>query len=101
MFEEVRKNWHNAIPESAKMKHGKVVIEFAITKEGSVRGMKMVTSSGEKVSGLNIRDMDIDRAAWAGITASDPFPPLPSEFGGQYIALRIAFSYSPDKAEPK
>jgi len=101
VLEAVHKNCHKAIPESAQMKHGKVVIEFAITKDGSVRGMKMVTSSGEKVAGLNIRDIDLDRAAWTGITASDPFPPLPSEFGGQYIALRIGFSYNPDKAEPK
>jgi TonB family protein len=102
--EAVRKNWHRAIPESAQMKHGKVVIEFAITKDGSVRGMKLVPPSGEVV-GLRIPsssgDVSLDRAAWAGITGSNPFPPLPSEFGGQSIVLRMRFSYNPDKTEPK
>ncbi len=87
---DVRQNWQNAIPESARMKHGKVLIEFAITKDGQVRGMKLVAPSG---------DVQLDRAAWAGITASDPFPPLPSEFSGQYLALRFPFYYNPTKEE--
>jgi TonB family protein len=72
------------------MKKGKLAIEFAITKDGQVAGMKLITSSG---------DTALDRAAWGGITASDPFPPLPTEFGGQYLALRFRFYYNPDKGE--
>jgi hypothetical protein len=34
-----------------------------------------------------------------GITASNPFPPLPNEFGGQYLGLRFAFYYNPDKSD--
>ena len=105
VLEDVRKNWHKAIPESAKMKHGKVVIEFAIYKDGGLARPKIVPSFGEKSFGMKLvatsGDVELDRAAWDGITASDPFPPLPSEFGGQYVALRIGFSYNPDKAEPK
>jgi TonB family protein len=69
VLHDVRENWYNAIPESAQMKHGNLIIEFAITKDGQVAGMKLVTTSG---------DSPLDRAAWAGITGSDPFPPLPS-----------------------
>jgi len=90
VLHDVRQNWYTAIPESAQMKHGNLIIEFAITKDGQVAGMKLVATSG---------DVPLDRAAWAGITASDPFPALPSEFGGQYLALRFRFYYNPTKDE--
>ena len=90
VLHDVKQNWYNAIPESAQMKHGNLIIEFAITKDGKVAGMKLVTSSG---------DIPLDRAAWAGITGSDPFPALPSEFGGQYLALRFRFFYNPTREE--
>ena len=90
VLHDVRQNWYTAIPESAQWKKGKLAIEFAITKDGKVAGMKLVASSG---------DTPLDRAAWAGITASDPFPPLPSEFGGQFLALRFIFFYNPSKED--
>jgi len=87
---DVRQNWISAIPESAEMKHGNLIIEFAILKDGSIAGMKLVTTSG---------DIPLDRAAWAGIQGSNPLPALPSEFGGQYLALRFRFYYNPTKEE--
>jgi TonB family protein len=90
VLHDVRQNWYNAIPESAQFKHGNLIIEFAITKDGKVAGMKLVAPSG---------DSPLDRAAWAGIVGSDPFPPLPSEFGGQFLALRFRFYYNPTKEE--
>jgi TonB family protein len=89
----VRKNWYNLIPESAKfpaMKKGKVTIAFAIRKDGTVSGMKLLSTSG---------DVALDRGAWSGITACNPFPPLPSEFSGGYIGLRFSFYYNPQKAD--
>jgi TonB family protein len=90
VLHDVRQNWYSAIPESAAMKHGNLIIEFAITRDGKVAGMKLIASSG---------DIPLDRAAWAGIVGSDPFPELPSEFGGQYLALRFRFYYNPTKDE--
>jgi TonB family protein len=93
VLHDVRVNWYNLIPESARapiMKKGKVSIEFAIMKDGTVEGMRLVSTSG---------DVALDRGAWGGITASNPFPPLPSEFGGQYLALRFHFLYNPDKSD--
>ena len=90
VLHDVRQNWYNAIPESAEMKHGNLIIEFAITKDGKVAGMKLVATSG---------DVPLDRAAWAGIAGSDPFPALPSDFGGPYLALRFRFYYNPTKEE--
>ena len=90
ILQDVRENWYHLIPESAEMKKGKLAIEFAITKEGQVADMKLVASSG---------DAALDRPAWGSITASNPFPPLPSEFTGPYLALRFRFYYNPDKAD--
>ena len=33
------------------------------------------------------------------ITRSNPFPPLPTEFRGPYLALRFRYYYNPDKAD--
>jgi TonB family protein len=90
---DVRENWYTLIPEAARppiMKKGKVAIEFAILKDGSISGLQRVSTSG---------DISLDRAAWGGITACNPFPPLPSQYGGQYLALRFYFYYNPDKNE--
>lgn len=90
VLHDVKINWYSLIPESAQMKKGNLGIEFAITKDGQVAGMKLVASSG---------DIPLDRAAWGGITASNPFPPLPSDFNGQYLALRFRFFYNPSKED--
>jgi TonB family protein len=90
ILQEVRENWYRAIPESAEMKKGKLQIEFAITKDGKVADMRLTAGSG---------DVALDRAAWAGISASNPFPPLPTDFTGPYLALRFRFYYNPDKAD--
>jgi TonB family protein len=93
VLHDVRQNWYNLIPEAARaplMKKGKVSIEFVILKDGKVAGMRYVSGSG---------DVALDRAAYGGITASNPFPPLPGEFGGPYLALRFHFYYNPDKSD--
>ncbi len=84
----VKQNWVLEIPEGVRYKKGKLAIEFAILKDGRVAGMQRVASSG---------DIAMDRAAWGGITASNPFPPLPQEFKGQYLALRFYFYYNMDQ----
>jgi TonB family protein len=73
----VKANWYNLMPPSVYppiLKQGKLAIEFVIQKDGKVSGMALRTSSG---------DVPLDRAAWASITASNPFPPLPREFVAQ------------------
>jgi len=85
----VKRNWYNVIPEAAMppiLKKGRVSIEFAIGKDGKIVGMRLVGQSG---------DVSLDRAAWSGITASNPFPPLPTQFTGPYLALRFHFFYNP------
>jgi len=90
VLHDVKMNWYSLIPESAQMKKGNLAIEFAITKDGKIADMHLAASSG---------DVPLDRAAWGGITASNPFPPLPSDFGGPYLALRFRFFYNPSKED--
>jgi TonB family protein len=93
VLQEVRKNWYNLIPEEAMsplFKQGKLAVQFYIAKDGSVQGLKVETPSG---------DVALDRAALGGITASNPFPPLPRQFSGPYLALRFRFYYNPDRGE--
>ena len=86
-------NWYNIIPEAARaplLERGKVSIEFAILPDGRVAGLKYISPSG---------DVALDRAAWGGITASNPFAPLPGEFHGPYLQLRFHFYYNPAKGD--
>jgi TonB family protein len=92
MLHKVKKTWYKLIPDSARapiLKKGKVRIEFVILKDGKITGMRLVSTSG---------DVALDRGAWGGITASK-FPPLPKEFAGQYLAVRFAFYYNPEKSD--
>lgn len=84
---KVRQNWYKLIPRSAEMEKGKLAIEFAVLKNGHISDMKLVATSGNTL---------LDRAAWGGITISNPFPPLPAEFNGSQLALRFRFYYNPD-----
>ena len=91
VLQSIRTNWYAVIPESAYpplRKKGEVTIQFAILPDGRVAGLHFENGSG---------DIPLDRAAYAGISASDPFPPLPQEFKGQFLALRIRFFYNPDR----
>lgn len=83
---EVYERWYRLIPESVRIRTGKLAIAFEITKDGNVGNMRLVASSG---------DAALDCSAWKSITAS-PFPPLPGGFTGPYLPLRIPFYYNLD-----
>lgn len=82
----VRRNWFAVIPESAKLgRRGRVQLQFAISRDGSVPKLVISTPSGTD---------SLDRAAVAGVSASNPFPPLPAEFPGNEIRLQFTFLYN-------
>jgi TonB family protein len=82
----VKRNWLAVTPESAKMGgQGRVAIVFAINRDGKVPKLVIATPSGTEA---------LDRAAVAGISASNPFPPLPNEFKGEQIRLQFTFLYN-------
>jgi TonB family protein len=82
----VRRNWFAIIPESARFgRQGRTVIQFAIGRDGAVPKLVIAGPSGTDA---------FDRAGVAGISASNPFPPLPTEFKGNQIRLQLVFKYN-------
>ncbi len=83
----VRRNWFAVLPESARlgMSRGRTLIQFSVSRSGSVPKLVIARSSGSP---------SLDRAAVAGISASNPFPPLPSEYLGGDIRLQFTFLYN-------
>ena len=82
----VKRNWLAVVPESARLgRIGRVQIQFAIARDGSVPKLVIAMESGTEA---------LDRAAVAGVSASTPFPPLPSEFKGNQVRLQFTFSYN-------
>lgn len=82
----VRRNWLSVVPESARYgRRGKTMIQFSISRDGRVPKLVIAGPSGTEA---------LDRAAVAGISASNPFPPLPPEFKGEVVRLQFAFSYN-------
>lgn len=85
----VRRNWMAVMPESVNLgRRGRVAIQFSIGRDGSVPKLVIAAYSGADA---------LDRAAVAGISASVPFPPLPTEFKGERIVLQFNFAYNMPK----
>lgn len=88
----VRKNWLAVVPDSARMgRRGLVLVQFSIDRSGGVPKLVIASPSGTPA---------FDRAAVAGISASNPFPPLPAAYKGDQIRLQMAFSYNLPPAQP-
>jgi TonB family protein len=82
----VRRNWMAVLPESARMgMRGKVALQIAIIRDGSVARLVYAERSGTHA---------LDEAAVAGVSASNPLPPLPPEFHGERIVVQFNFVYN-------
>lgn len=82
----VKQHWLAVIPESVRLgRRGKVAIQFSIARDGNVPKLVIASPSGADA---------LDRAAVAGVSASVPFPPLPTEFKGDKIVLQFNFAYN-------
>ena len=92
VLNSVRQHWQAIIPESVLRlgRRGRVAIQFAIDRQGGVPKLIIVPGRSSGTDSL-------DRAAVAGISASVPFPPLPSEFKGDRIILQFEFAYNMPK----
>jgi TonB family protein len=82
----VKRNWLAVIPETARLgRQGRVQVQFAIDRNGYVPKLVIAMPSGTE---------SLDRAAVAGIGASQPFPPPPAEFQGTQVRLQFTFTYN-------
>lgn len=82
----VRQQWFGIIPQIARTgRQGIVVLQFSVSRTGQVPKLVIANTSGTPA---------FDQAAVASVSASTPFPPLPTEYGGTEIRLQLAFSYN-------
>jgi outer membrane biosynthesis protein TonB len=85
ILRDIKRNWVPLIPEEARPplnKQGETLIRFTINSDGTISAMHLDGSS---------QDMAIDRACWGGITGVGQFPPLPAQFKGPNLELRVDF----------
>jgi outer membrane biosynthesis protein TonB len=85
---DIQRNWEPLIPEEVQpplYKKGIVGIIFSILPDGQIGGIKLETTSG---------DVALDKAAWYAITSEGVFPPLPKQFHGPDLELRVGFFYN-------
>lgn len=86
IIKAIKRNWLAVYPEAARLgQRGETVLLFAIAKQGSVTKVSFSTESGAKA---------LDQAAVAAISASNPLPPLPKDYRGDRIVLRMTFKYN-------
>jgi TonB family protein len=88
LHHDIQRNWDPLIPEEVQpplMKKGTVGIRFTILSDGKIGAMTLETRSG---------DVALDHSAWNAITSEGQFPPLPRQFHGPQLELRVGFFYN-------
>ena len=91
ILREIYEQWIPLIPEEAQpplRKQGVTLVRFTINPDGSIGQMWLDGST---------HDDALNRAAWGSIPAVGKFPPLPKEFHGPNLELRIHFLVNQDK----
>lgn len=85
ILREIYEQWLPLIPEEARpplMKQGVTQIRFTINPDGTIAAMHLDGST---------HDDALNRAAWGSITSVGQFPPLPKQFHGPNLELRIHY----------
>jgi outer membrane biosynthesis protein TonB len=85
ILNDIRNNWYPLLPEETRpplMKQGEDQIRFKIGPDGTILAM---------VPEWSTHDEAINRSCWSAIVSENQFPPLPKEFHGPNLELRIHF----------
>ncbi len=85
ILREIKATWLPLIPEEARPplnKQGETLIRFTILPDGRIGSMSLDGST---------HDDAINKSAWGSITGVGQFPPLPNEFHGPNLELRIHY----------
>jgi TonB family protein len=85
IMREIYQQWIPLIPEEAQPplnKQGTTLIRFTINPDGTIAAMHLDGST---------HDDALNRAAWGSITGVGQFPPLPKQFTGPNLELRIHY----------
>ncbi len=81
----IKRSWLNLLPEEARTPfnlQGETLIRITISPDGKIGAMHLDAST---------RQVKLDRAAWGAITGIGQLPPLPADFSGPNLELRIHF----------
>lgn len=81
VFGKIRDLWDNPVEASTILR---VTIYFKILRDGQI-----IDAQVEKSSGIDLYDQSAMRA----ILSSIPFPPLPTEYTGEYLGIHLEFEY--------
>lgn len=87
VMSKIQKEWGAEIQNvsaKARSKNGKVMIEFAIGRDGSVGDIELKQST---------QDHELDDAVRGAIQSASPFAPLPAKFRGKNLVLRLECDY--------
>ncbi len=81
VFGKIRDTWDNPVRISTTLR---VTIYFKILRDGQIMDAQL-----EKTSGIDL----FDQSAMRSIVSSAPFPPLPTEYTGEYLGIHLEFEY--------
>lgn len=90
---DIYRNWLPLIPEEVQpplSKEGQAYIRFTILPDGTIGPMTLDGST---------HDQAINRSCWGSITTEGQFPPLPAQFHGPNLELRIHYIVSHNPQE--
>lgn len=86
MLKSVQTHWYKAMPQEAmEGRAGQVSVIFSIQPDGRLGEAQVDSSSGVT---------SFDEAAIDAVRGSSPLQPLPKEFHGPYLRLKITFVYN-------
>ncbi|HZL27138.1 MAG TPA: TonB C-terminal domain-containing protein [Acidobacteriaceae bacterium] len=84
---DIQRNWEPLLPPEAGsplFKQGETYIRFTILPDGSIKSASMHLDG-------STHDIAIDKSCWNAITSEGQFPPLPKNFHGPELTLRLDF----------
>jgi outer membrane biosynthesis protein TonB len=87
ILSDIKRNWEPLIPEEAQpplYKQGETYIRFTILPDGNIKSASMHLDN-------STHDIAIDKSCWSAIVSEGQFPPLPTQFHGPELELRIHF----------
>jgi TonB family protein len=90
ILREIYEQWLPLLPEETRpplRKQGTTQIRFTINPDGTIAAMHLDGST---------HDDALNRAAWGSITGVGQFPPLPKQFHGPNLELRIHYLVNQD-----
>ena len=77
-------NWLQSTIDPSIRFAPRVVVEFQIFRDGTMRNLQITTRSGNE---------QVDRSAVRAVQDSIPFPSLPGDYGGAYVSVQFWFEF--------